>query len=68
LKTIEEKDKIITITTMGDLKNEQDKGERGVEVDGRGDKLCGDGELLLSEFSFSQIQVPQGWMERNYAR
>jgi hypothetical protein len=36
-------------------------------VDGRGDKLCGDGELLLSEFSFSQIQVPQGWMERNYA-
>jgi hypothetical protein len=35
-------------------------------VDGRGDKLCGDGESLLSVFSFSQIQVPQGWMEGNY--
>ena len=72
LKTIEEKDKIIRLldlklTTKGDLKNEQDKGERGVEVEGRGDKHCRDGELLLSEFSFFQIQVPQGWMEGNYA-
>ena len=56
------------ITTKGDLKNEQDKGERGVEVDGRGDKLCRDGELLLWEFSFSQIQVPQGWIEKNYTQ
>ena len=60
LKTIEEKDEIIRLL---DLKlsqqrvtsREQDKGERGVEVDGRGDKLCGDGESLLLEFPFSQI-------------
>ena len=47
----------------GDLQNEQDEGAKGVEVDWRGDKLCGDGESLLSKLPFSKIQVPQGWME-----
>ena len=45
----------------GDLQNEQDKVERGVEVDWRGDKLCGDGESLLLELPFSKIQVP--WLD-----
>ncbi len=40
---------------LGHLTNEQNEGARGVEVDGRGDKLCGDGESLLLEFPFSQI-------------
>jgi len=57
-----------TIKCKGHLKNELDKGARGVEVDGRGDNLRRDSESLLSDFSFSQIQVPQVWMEGNYAR
>jgi hypothetical protein len=52
----------------GDLQNEQDEGARGVEVDGRGDKLRGDSESLLSALAFSKIQVPQGWMEGNSSR
>ena len=71
LKKIKEKDKMISsleLEIKGDLKNEQDEGARGVEVDGRGDKLCQDGQSLLSAFAFSEIQVPQGWMERNSAR
>ena len=45
LKKIKEKDKMISsleLEIKGDLKNEQDEGARGVEVDGRGDKLCRD--------------------------
>ncbi len=55
------------IKTKGDLKNEQDVGARGVEVDRRGEKLWQDGESLLSALAFSEIQVPQGWMEGNSA-
>jgi len=72
LKMIKEKDKMIRsleleLSKSNDLKNEQDKGARGVEVDRRGDKLCRDGESLLSALAFSKIQVPQGWMEGNSA-
>ena len=51
----------------GDLQNEQDEGARGVEMDWKGGKLRGDCESLLSELPFSEIQVPQGWMEGNSA-
>jgi len=75
LEKIEEKDKMINdqvvefkaIKCKGHLTNEQNEGARGVEVDGRGDKLCGDIESLLSVLSFSKIQVPQVWMDGNYA-
>ncbi len=72
LKMIKEKDKMIRsleleLSKSNDLKNEQDKGARGVEVDRRGDKLCRDGESLLLALAFSKIQVPQGWMEGNSA-
>jgi hypothetical protein len=73
LEKIKEKDKMIRSLDLK-LSNakvtsrmNKSEGARGVEVDGRGDKLCRDSRSLLSDFFSPQIQVPQVWMEGNYA-
>ena len=70
LEKIKEKDKMIRSLDLK-LSNakvtsrmNKSEGARGVEVDGRGDKLCRDSRSLLSDFFFPKFKfLKYGWKE-----